>query len=48
MKKLLAIFLALVTVLSVALVSCDNGGTTNNNDDPSNDTNEYFVPMPDD
>lgn len=41
MKKILAIFLALVTIMSVALVACDknNGGTTggNSNDDDDDD-----------
>jgi hypothetical protein len=37
MKKILAIFLALITILSIALVSCTNGGTTGNNGDDNGD-----------
>ena len=43
MKKLLAVFLALVTVLSICLVSCGEPDITKPNNNENEDT-EYYVP----
>lgn len=43
MKKILAIFLALITIMSVALVACDDNATTGGNSDDVDETDEFVA-----